>query len=280
MLEMRKVVNIIVQLKTSILLLVFCLSLVLSGCSNSSDNVSNNGSFTSETTEQIASEIETSSISDSLQKIDLSIPDEFVDYYKFIGMDVSVLNVDTSNWDFGDFSHDLWEGTFYGHNGKISVRLGWDKKTIVEFFLTLNDKEKIKDNERKGINEKVTSIYGNNIIERNISYEFSGNSDYTFSVPKTLEQESVCCVSWNDDILYEYFKSKPQEPDSEVETTEPKAKLEPAIGMSAEEVENSTWGKPTKKNKTTTAYGIHEQWVYSSGRYIYLDDGIVTAIQE
>lgn len=56
--------------------------------------------------------------------------------------------------------------------------------------------------------------------------------------------------------------------------------ITPSIGMTAEEVENSTWGKPSKINKTTTRYGVHEQWVYSSGRYIYLDDGIVTAIQE
>lgn len=57
-------------------------------------------------------------------------------------------------------------------------------------------------------------------------------------------------------------------------------KLEPSIGMTAEEVCNSTWGEPNKINKTTTEYGTSEQWVYGGGRYIYLDDGIVTAIQE
>lgn len=55
---------------------------------------------------------------------------------------------------------------------------------------------------------------------------------------------------------------------------------EPEIGMTVEEVKNSTWGKPTKINKTTTKYGVHEQWVYSSGKYIYFDDGVVTSIQE
>lgn len=55
---------------------------------------------------------------------------------------------------------------------------------------------------------------------------------------------------------------------------------EPEIGMTAEEVKNSTWGKPKKINKTTTKYGVHEQWVYSSGKYIYFDDGVVTSIQE
>jgi hypothetical protein len=50
--------------------------------------------------------------------------------------------------------------------------------------------------------------------------------------------------------------------------------------MTAEEVRNSTWGKPEDINKTTTAFGVSEQWVYSDYKYIYLENGIVTAIQE
>lgn len=57
-------------------------------------------------------------------------------------------------------------------------------------------------------------------------------------------------------------------------------KLRPTLGMTAEEVRNSTWGNPEDINKTTTTYGISEQWVYSIDRYIYFDDGVVTAIQE
>lgn len=57
-------------------------------------------------------------------------------------------------------------------------------------------------------------------------------------------------------------------------------KKEPAIGMTAEQVEKSTWGKPKDINKTTYSWGVSEQWVYSGYRYIYLEDGIVTAIQE
>lgn len=54
----------------------------------------------------------------------------------------------------------------------------------------------------------------------------------------------------------------------------------PKIGMTSNEVLNSKWGKPEKINRTTTAYGISEQWVYNSSRYVYLKDGIVTAIQD
>lgn len=55
---------------------------------------------------------------------------------------------------------------------------------------------------------------------------------------------------------------------------------DPKIGMTAEEVKKSTWGEPKKINKTTTAYGVSEQWVYYGDRYIYLENGVVTSIQE
>ena len=55
---------------------------------------------------------------------------------------------------------------------------------------------------------------------------------------------------------------------------------EPQIGMTADEVLESTWGAPKKRNKTTYSWGVKEQWVYSGNRYIYLEDGIVTSISE
>jgi len=55
---------------------------------------------------------------------------------------------------------------------------------------------------------------------------------------------------------------------------------DPEIGMTVEQVEKSQWGKPKDINKTTTKYGVHEQWVYYGRRYVYFEDGIVTSIQE
>lgn len=57
-------------------------------------------------------------------------------------------------------------------------------------------------------------------------------------------------------------------------------KVAPTIGMTADEVRNSTWGSPSKINTTKTSSGTHEQWVYSTTRYVYLDNGIVTSIQD
>ena len=62
-------------------------------------------------------------------------------------------------------------------------------------------------------------------------------------------------------------------------TIVPEMKLEPEIGMTEDEVLNSKWGYPKKRNTTKTINGIREQWVYKKG-YIYLVNGIVTSIQK
>lgn len=51
------------------------------------------------------------------------------------------------------------------------------------------------------------------------------------------------------------------------------------LGMSKQDVLDSSWGKPDHINKTTTRYGTHEQWVYGGGNYLYFEDGILTSIQ-
>ncbi|MES2634066.1 MAG: hypothetical protein V4669_13915 [Pseudomonadota bacterium] len=50
------------------------------------------------------------------------------------------------------------------------------------------------------------------------------------------------------------------------------------IGMSPEEVILSSWGKPRKINRTTTATRQREQWVYDGG-YLYFENGILVTIQ-
>ena len=56
--------------------------------------------------------------------------------------------------------------------------------------------------------------------------------------------------------------------------------VEPYIGMSEEEASMSRWGEPADINKTTTSYGISEQWCYDNYKYLYFENGILTSIQE
>lgn len=52
------------------------------------------------------------------------------------------------------------------------------------------------------------------------------------------------------------------------------------IGMTPNDVINNTsWGKPKSVNRTITAYGRSEQWVYGSSNYLYFVNGTLTTIQ-
>lgn len=53
---------------------------------------------------------------------------------------------------------------------------------------------------------------------------------------------------------------------------------DPAIGMNEYEASNTMWGRPETINRTVTRNGTREQWVYGEGRYLYLENGRVTAI--
>lgn len=51
------------------------------------------------------------------------------------------------------------------------------------------------------------------------------------------------------------------------------------LGMSAQDVYDSMWGKPQSVNRTVTKYGVREQWVYGSGSYLYFQDGVLESVQ-
>lgn len=103
--------------------------------------------------------------------------------------------------------------------------------------------------------------------------------DYTLDDNKlTILSDDIVMLNGDQLIEKDYLRTKTYTKISSNKYI-PESSPKPSIGMTAEEVRNSQWGEPEKINKTTTASTIHEQWVYSNNRYIYLDNGIVTAIQ-
>ena len=50
------------------------------------------------------------------------------------------------------------------------------------------------------------------------------------------------------------------------------------IGMNKQMCRDS-WGEPESINRTSTRYGNHEQWVYTT-IYVYFDNGKISAIQD
>lgn len=55
----------------------------------------------------------------------------------------------------------------------------------------------------------------------------------------------------------------------------------PRLGMTRQQViEGTNWGSPLDVNRTTTAAGVTEQWVYGSKRYLYFRNGRLDGIQD
>lgn len=51
------------------------------------------------------------------------------------------------------------------------------------------------------------------------------------------------------------------------------------IGMTQQQVLASSWGRPDSVNRTVTAAGSAEQWVYGTRNFLYFRDGRLEAVQ-
>ncbi|MBS4539831.1 hypothetical protein GOQ27_15255 [Clostridium sp. D2Q-11] len=150
----------------------------------------------------------------------------------------------------------------------------YDEATSIIYFHKNKDEEfEVLYNYSNGMNSQVN---GNlNMMHHYFTYI---SPDYKGVLSDTILNEILIhqtLSEWKESIETRkaYAKERERKKDQSL-------KPEPRIGMSAQEVEESSWGKPYEINKTITQYGTSEQWVYSLDRYIYLDDGVVTAIQK
>ena len=136
----------------------------------------------------------------------------------------------------------------------------------------------------KDYNDVVLTEYGDSLCFVS-KYHFEDPENVIFWwYPEEIDgekqiRERSLSDSWRDegDIYYKTDRTK-AELDASVEGVD--KPINPRVGMTAEEVENSTWGPPIKKNVRTYEWGTTEQWVYFGDRYIYLENGIVTSISE
>ena len=119
-------------------------------------------------------------------------------------------------------------------------------------------------------------------IVRIDKYDFQGISSFSSTRYRLTEKDGTKVIMAEGGLYAgeEYYLTDEKASDFEDHIDNSPAKVEPEIGMTAQEVRDSTWGSPSEINTTKTKHGTHEQWVYSTKRYIYLDNGVVTAIQK
>lgn len=106
--------------------------------------------------------------------------------------------------------------------------------------------------------------------------------DAYFMVQKALEYDSNSneALMLNDEIVKKKNEAETKKQEEEAKAEKARKKSEGVrIGMSQQDVLDSSWGKPNDINRTTNAYGVSEQWCYDNYNYLYFEDGILTDIQ-
>ncbi|QAA34088.1 ankyrin repeat domain-containing protein [Clostridium manihotivorum] len=165
--------------------------------------------------------------------------------------------------------------SYYNHNytlcqNLLEVAVDKKEKNMIELLLSNNINVNIQD--ENGVTPLI--IVAQNKDEDMFNFLVSKGANQNI---KDKEGITALEIKKQTEQMDARAKSRATE---EAKNPPPKILEEPRIGMSAEEVEKSSWGKPKSVNRTTTKLGTKEQWVYSGDCYIYLENGIVTAIQD
>lgn len=158
---------------------------------------------------------------------------------------------------------------------QITIDTYKDVSDLKDYLQTMRDKSYSKDiytKNEKIIKEKggISNLSDSEINTISVYYpNITSDSEYYNSA---LNELKLIQTEKENRYKAKYgFSSKPANTEVKQEGVR--------IGMTEDEVLNSTWGKPKSINKITTKYGTNEQWVYGGNNYLYFENGILTSIQ-
>jgi len=141
----------------------------------------------------------TSSTSPQIEVV-LDIPEDFLDFQNYIGEDISLFGMEE-----GFEEYDGGTSSLYGHEGTVTVCVGWDGTTITRAVLTLNSEENFKGEEYDEVSDKLVDMFGDVSLDYGGITVFSGLTEYDFS----LWRKGIASIYWNDENREAYEDKNP-----------------------------------------------------------------------
>ena len=139
----------------------------------------------------------------------------------------------------------------------------YDQVGLPPYFQEARERALIREKNNLNL-ENESDRFKRRAKERKYEAKYLAKSieDLTFAQKKEEYRKRILLDKWGDELGQKIN-------DGVIEIGFTEAMVEEAIG------------RPDSVNRTTYSYYMREQWVYNEGdyRYIYLEDGIVTAIQ-
>ena len=222
-------------------------------------------------------------------------------YIKQVIFDENIYNQEVSSYDtmehFGNVTN-VYKANYNNEYSEISrtllVRFEKNQKTSdsFEYYVCfVNDKNiKINTNFFKNIQDGSTLYFLYSKSVMNITEDsFVNNYSITIEEVDVNQINSLLneynnfisfLINYRDNVYKISRNGELQDEYEERENEESLSESIPKVGMTASEVEKTSWGKPDKKNKDTYSWGTTEQWVYNDKGYVYFENGKVTSVSE
>lgn len=118
-------------------------------------------------------------------------------------------------------------------------------------------------------------------IVDSVLFEKYAKEEYKMHINIPTDENGDCELFNKEMIVYSKINEEQRKIKEQKEAEEKAKKKQEGvrIGMSKQDVLDSIWGKPIKKNITTNKYGTREQWVYSNYNYLYFENDKLVSIQ-
>ena len=284
-----------------LLTLVMCFSLSACGgeTSKGSDTPILNASNLADALAQFESLMGSAETDEEKQELETYMNDFFTNdlngYYYYLRPDKAVMHVDSDN------------RAIYIKSKEEVYIVPYSETELANMNLTLEDIPQIENIENYKYHIAEIKSEVSEYTKAKVVFESDSILD-----DETFNSIEITCYSGRDPMAYqivgyfadeydaipetdkkngwpavrEYFRDgnsadtqKVERDEAEKDYGETPKKEDPAIGMTKEEVLDSSWGSPDDKNIDEYEWGTEEQWVYENRGYIYFENGIVDAIQ-
>lgn len=103
-----------------------------------------------------------------------------------------------------------------------------------------------------------------------------------YSIQTNLSLTNALTLEDEDNIFIDYYKfSDPEKAFPRIPKSDWNLIRQGKIRMGmSKDACNLSWGEPDDINTSKGSWGAHEQWVYPNNRYVYFDNGKLSAIQD
>jgi len=173
-----------------------------------------------------------------------------------------------------DFNDDIdyWMVSYNGNIGYVNDVLIQQNSAVLDYKNYLQaikeqqkrEKEELElENARKA--DEAKKVAAQKAEERR-KIEEQKNEE---NAKRLALEETKKAKEWKDSLVQKYGK----------EVADKIIAKKIWIGMTREMAMES-WGYPEDINRSVGSWGVHEQWVYSNNRYLYIENGILTSWQD